>query len=56
MLRHVDGHTLPEVASALGVSLATAKRRLADAEDRVREHVGPETLLATLSVLPGEPR
>jgi len=43
MLRHVDGHTLPEVAAALGCSLATAKRRLADAEVRVRKHVAHDT-------------
>ena len=45
MLRHVDGHTLPEVAAALGVSLATAKRRLAEAEQVVREHVAPRAFL-----------
>lgn len=45
MLRHVDGHTLPEVAAALGVSLATAKRRLAEAEEVVRAHVEPGHLL-----------
>lgn len=39
LLRHVDGHTLPEVAAALDCSLATAKRRLADAELVVRRHV-----------------
>lgn len=39
MLRHVDGHTLPEVAAALGCSLATAKRRLAEADAVVAAHI-----------------
>jgi RNA polymerase sigma-70 factor (ECF subfamily) len=39
MLRHVEGHTLPEIAAALGCSLATAKRRLAEADAAVRAHV-----------------
>jgi len=35
MLRHVEGHSLAEVASACGCSLATAKRRIAEAERSV---------------------
>lgn len=35
MLRHVEGWALDEVASALDVSLATAKRRLKDASERI---------------------
>jgi len=31
ILRHVEGHSLAEVAELAGVSLATAKRRIADA-------------------------
>jgi RNA polymerase sigma-70 factor (ECF subfamily) len=34
VLRHVEGFELTEVASALGVSLATAKRRISRAESR----------------------
>ena len=37
VLRHVEGHTLPEVAHACGCSLATAKRRLAAAEEAIGE-------------------
>jgi RNA polymerase sigma-70 factor (ECF subfamily) len=40
VLRHVEGYELKELASACGVSLATAKRRLQRAELHVREHVG----------------
>jgi RNA polymerase sigma-70 factor (ECF subfamily) len=40
MLRHVEGLALEEVAEALGCSLATAKRRIAAAEARVRAHTG----------------
>lgn len=35
-LRHVEGATLPEVAAACRCSLATAKRRIAAADLRVR--------------------
>jgi RNA polymerase sigma-70 factor (ECF subfamily) len=35
-LRHVEGHALEEVAGACGCSLATAKRRIAAADARVR--------------------
>lgn len=34
-LHHVEGETLPEVAALCGVSLATVKRRIADAEARI---------------------
>lgn len=37
VLRTVEGLTLPEVADALGCSLATAKRRLASARARLAE-------------------
>jgi RNA polymerase sigma-70 factor, ECF subfamily len=36
VLRYVDGHTLEEVADACGCSLATAKRRLREAQAHVR--------------------
>ncbi len=35
MLRYVEGWALDEVAVALGCSLATAKRRIRDAQDRI---------------------
>jgi RNA polymerase sigma-70 factor (ECF subfamily) len=38
-LRHVEGLELTEVASLSGCSLATAKRRIAAVEERIREHV-----------------
>jgi len=41
-LRHVEGFQLDEVARHCGCSLATIKRRLADAEEQVREYVGFE--------------
>jgi RNA polymerase sigma-70 factor (ECF subfamily) len=41
MLRMVEGLELAEVASACGCSLATAKRRIAAAEETVRAHIGP---------------
>ena len=39
VLRHVEGLALDEIARALDCSLATAKRRIAAAEERVRAHV-----------------
>jgi RNA polymerase sigma-70 factor (ECF subfamily) len=36
ILHHVEGETLPSVASLEGVSLATVKRRIARAEARVQ--------------------
>jgi RNA polymerase sigma-70 factor (ECF subfamily) len=41
MLRHVEGLELTEVASMCGCSLATAKRRIAEAEAIVGRHVAP---------------
>lgn len=41
-LRHGEGLTLEETAHALGVSLATAKRYLAAAEDSLRTLLGPQ--------------
>ena len=40
VLRRVEGLELAEVASLCGCSLATAKRRIAAAEEIVRRHVG----------------
>jgi len=40
VLRHVVGCQLDEVALACECSLATAKRRIVEAEARVREHLG----------------
>ncbi len=40
MLRRVEGLPLAEVAGLCGCSLATAKRRITDADRRVAEHVG----------------
>lgn len=43
MLRYVEGWELTEVASALDCSLATAKRRIKAARERVERHVrGPK--------------
>lgn len=39
ILRHVHGHELTEVAELSGVSLATAKRLLGRAQDRVSRHI-----------------
>jgi RNA polymerase sigma-70 factor (ECF subfamily) len=44
MLRHVEGLELTEVASVCGCSLATIKRRLAEADAAVRAHVAPASL------------
>lgn len=43
ILRHVHGHELTEVAALSGVSLATAKRLLGRAQDRVARHVSMHT-------------
>jgi RNA polymerase sigma-70 factor (ECF subfamily) len=40
MLRRVDGLELTEVAAVTGCSLATAKRRIAEADQQLRRHVG----------------
>jgi RNA polymerase sigma-70 factor, ECF subfamily len=37
MLRHVEGESLPDVARACGCSLATTKRRIAAADERLRK-------------------
>ncbi|HJL19887.1 MAG TPA: RNA polymerase sigma factor [Sandaracinaceae bacterium LLY-WYZ-13_1] len=48
MLHCVEGWSLPEVASTLGCSLATVKRRIRAARDRIEEHLEePELLKAT---------
>ena len=39
VLRHVEGYQLEEVADACECSLATAKRWIAKADERVRQHV-----------------
>ncbi len=50
VLRFIDGRELAEVADLLGVSLATAKRRLRDAQDafvkRARRHPALDTWVA----------
>jgi RNA polymerase sigma-70 factor (ECF subfamily) len=40
MLRHVEGHELTEVAALCNCSLATAKRRISRAEQRVAKRFG----------------
>jgi RNA polymerase sigma-70 factor (ECF subfamily) len=45
VLRHFEGYELTEVATALGVSLATVKRRLASAQERVDAMVARDPLL-----------
>jgi RNA polymerase sigma-70 factor (ECF subfamily) len=42
VLRHVVGYRLEDVAAACDCSLATIKRRLADAEALVADHLGEE--------------
>jgi RNA polymerase sigma-70 factor (ECF subfamily) len=37
VLHHVEGETLPDVAALVGVSLATVKRRIKEAEARLGE-------------------
>ena len=39
VLRHLEGETVDRVAMLCGCSLATAKRRIADAHDRIRKLV-----------------
>lgn len=50
MLHRIEGWTLPETAEALEVSLATAKRRLAEADDAVKNAGSPA------NKAPGRPR
>jgi RNA polymerase sigma-70 factor (ECF subfamily) len=38
ILRHVEGYPLEEIATICGMSLATAKRRIAEVEEQVRSH------------------
>ena len=40
LLRHVEGESLEDVAAICGCSLATAKRRIAAAHQRIRETLG----------------
>ncbi len=44
----LEGHTLAEVAAALGASLSTVKRRLTDAQRRLEDRAGRDSLLAEL--------
>jgi RNA polymerase sigma-70 factor (ECF subfamily) len=46
VLRFIEGLQLTEVAAALGLSLATAKRRLAHAHARVLHHIAKDPGLA----------
>jgi RNA polymerase sigma-70 factor (ECF subfamily) len=46
VLRYMEGYELTEVAEALGCSLATTKRALAKAQDRVNAMVKRDPLLA----------
>jgi len=46
VLRYLEGYELTEVAEALGCSLATTKRALAKAQDRVNAMVRRDPLLA----------
>lgn len=47
VLRHFEGYELTEVATALGCSLATVKRRLSHAQERVDAMVARDPLLKT---------
>ncbi|MGH7328578.1 MAG: RNA polymerase sigma factor, partial [Polyangiaceae bacterium] len=40
-LHRIEQMSLPETAAACGVSLATIKRRIAEAEERVQRRIGP---------------
>jgi RNA polymerase sigma-70 factor (ECF subfamily) len=40
VLRHVEGQSLEQVAETCGCSLATVKRRISAAHDRIRKHLG----------------
>ncbi|MEM7605440.1 MAG: sigma factor-like helix-turn-helix DNA-binding protein, partial [Myxococcota bacterium] len=42
MLRHVEGMQLEQVAAVSGCSLATAKRRIRRADERVQRTLGAE--------------
>ena len=44
LLRHIEGHSLRDVSRLCGCSLATAKRRLAKAQERVMNAVDKEVL------------
>ncbi|WP_437945525.1 sigma-70 family RNA polymerase sigma factor [Sorangium sp. So ce296] len=46
VLRHMEGMSLPEIAEAAGVSLATVKRRLSRATDLVSSRVEHDASLA----------
>jgi RNA polymerase sigma-70 factor (ECF subfamily) len=46
VLRFIEGMELTEVAAALGLSLATTKRRLAHARARVDHHIARDPGLA----------
>jgi RNA polymerase sigma-70 factor (ECF subfamily) len=46
VLRFIEGMELTEVAAALGLSLATAKRRLAHARARLNHHIAKDPGLA----------
>jgi RNA polymerase sigma-70 factor (ECF subfamily) len=50
VLRHVEGLELSDVAAGLGVSLATAKRRLAKGTARVLARIERDPILATYLV------
>jgi RNA polymerase sigma-70 factor (ECF subfamily) len=39
VLARIEGETLPRVADACGVSLATVKRRVSEAETRIRRRL-----------------
>ncbi|WP_437932702.1 sigma-70 family RNA polymerase sigma factor [Sorangium sp. So ce291] len=55
VLRHMDGMSLPEIAEAVGVSLATVKRRLSRATERVSSLVEHDTSLSACG-MKGEAR
>lgn len=56
VLRHVEGMKLEEIAVALGLSLATVKRRLHRASKLVDQCVEKDTTLVGYVALRGEPR
>jgi RNA polymerase sigma-70 factor (ECF subfamily) len=49
VLRHIEGYELTEVAEAMQCSLATTKRALVKAQERVDAHVKSDPLLAPYS-------
>lgn len=44
LLRHVEGYTLPETATATDCSLATVKRRIKEVNELLEQHIAPRAV------------